>query len=56
MISEVRGHTPQTKPLLGYPAGIFIENWHKPVLLTLSDPRGGVLTLPDTRTAAHKGL
>jgi len=31
----------------------FFENWHWPALLTLSDPRGEVLTL---RTASNRGL
>jgi len=34
----------------------FVENWHNPVLLTLSDPRGAVLTPTDPRTAANKGV
>jgi len=32
------------------------EDFFKPVLLTLSDPRGGVLTLTDQRMAEKKGI
>ena len=34
------------------PTGFFLQNWHKPILLTLSDQRGGVMTLTDARPAA----
>jgi len=30
--------------VVGRSGGEFFLNWHEPVLLTLSDPRGGVLT------------
>jgi len=38
------------------PSGEFFENCMLLVLLTLSDPRGGVLTLTDPRTASEKGV
>ena len=46
---------PWLTPFFSAAVGQNPENWHLPILLTLSDPRGGVRTPTDPRMAANKG-